>query len=215
MSYPHQNDDQSFNYDMYNNTLGVHQVVHNHQLRGHPSFGVNNIASASSSGTSHSVEMFVPMNIPRHNRDGSLTVLFQLNNERNSLSVPLDECLKPDGGLRLKNPQEIMFLTLDRIQSPFLNLVIAWPGYDTVVYPIEIGTIEAPITRIQLARQIAYAFFLFSNSCDDNNFTQTQRSHSWKVGGQDGYSFLQMHLSAFWNIEGNAWGASIRVLRNI
>jgi hypothetical protein len=77
-----------------------------------------------SSGISHSVEMFVPMSLLQHSRDGSLTVLFQRNAERNSLSIPLDKCL--DGiGHHLKDPEEIMFPTIDRTQVQFLRLVIA------------------------------------------------------------------------------------------
>ncbi|KAG0698283.1 hypothetical protein DFH29DRAFT_941829 [Suillus ampliporus] len=212
MTYPRPNSDHYFNYDMYNNTFGIHQDVQNHQLSGHPYFRAN-IPFAQSSGTSHSME-FVPTHIPRPNRDRSSTLFFRVDNEWNSLSVPLGECIQPNGGLRLKDPREIMFQTLNRTHSPYLKIIIAWPGYNTVEYPIEIGTIAAPITRAQLARQIAYAFSMFVNSCNDGNFTRTQSSHLWKVGGRDGIMFHQMHLSEFWNIEGNAWCASIGVLRN-
>ncbi|KAG1730413.1 uncharacterized protein EDB91DRAFT_786575 [Suillus paluster] len=217
MSHPHQDngygfnyDSHSFNYDMDNNTQGIHQVVLPHQVSGHSSFGVNSSSSASSSGTSHGAEVFVPMNLPRGKRNGS-TVLFQVGAERNSLSIPLEECLQPGGSPRLKNPHEIMFPTLNRTQVPFLKLVIAWSGYDAVEYLINIGTNEAPITRADLARQIAYSFVGFFNLCNDGILPP--RSLSWKVGGRDGYSFQQMHLSAFWNIEGNSWAASIRVLQ--
>jgi hypothetical protein len=124
--------------------------------------------------------MFVPMNIPQYNRDGSLTVLFQMNTKRNSLSIPLEKCLDGSGHC-LKNPDEIMFSTVDRTQVHTFKLVIAvslrtlnslrrliqfqWPGYNTVEYPIDIGTNEAPITRAQLARQIAYHFFGFFKVC--------------------------------------------------
>ncbi|OAX36273.1 hypothetical protein K503DRAFT_784475 [Rhizopogon vinicolor AM-OR11-026] len=218
MSYPHQNHDYSFNYDMYNHTFGIHQVVRPYQLGRDQSSGGNVASSASdpiqSSGISHSVEIFVPMNIPQYNRDGSLTVLFQMNTERNSLSIPLEKCLD-DSGHHLTNPDEIMFSTVDRTQVYAFKLVIAfqWPGYDTVEYPIDIGTNEAPVTRAQLARQIAYHFFGFFKLCDSGHFTQ-KSDFQWKVGGQGGYSFYQMHLSAFWNIEGTSWGASIRVLRH-
>ncbi|KAG1757921.1 hypothetical protein EDB19DRAFT_1901409 [Suillus lakei] len=215
MSYLQQNGGHDrFPYVMYNNTLGIHQVVLPHQLSGHSSFGMDPVSSASSSGsTSHSVEMFVPMNIPQYNRDGSSTVMFQVNTDRNSLSIPLEECLQPGGGPRLKDAQEIMFPTIDRTQVRILKFVIAWPGYDTVEYPIDIGTKEVPITRADLARQIAYHFFGFFIQCDNGRFTQ--RSHFlWKVGGRYGYSFHQIHLSTFWNIEGTSWGASVRVQKN-
>jgi hypothetical protein len=75
--------------------------------------------------TSHSVEMFVPMNIPQYNRDGSSTVMFQVNTKRNSLSIPLDECLQPGGGPRLKDAQEVMFPTVDRTQVQTFKFVIA------------------------------------------------------------------------------------------
>lgn len=76
------------------------------------------------SGIFHSVEMFVPMNIPQHTRDGSLTVLFQISTERNSLGIPLEKCL--DGsGHHLKDPEEIMFPTIDRTQVQILKLIIA------------------------------------------------------------------------------------------
>ncbi|KAG0698285.1 hypothetical protein DFH29DRAFT_941876 [Suillus ampliporus] len=101
-----------------------------------------------------------------------------------------------------------MFPTLDRTQSPCLKLVIAWPGYNTVEYPMEIGTIEEPMTRVQLARQIAHAYFVFYNS---DAVTLTQRSHWWKIGERDGYLFRHMRLSHLWNIEGNAWAASIKL----
>lgn len=220
MSYLQQNSGhERFPYAMYNNTLGIHQVVHLHQLGGRASFDMP-ISTASdpsvqpSGNTSHSVEMFVPMNIPQYNRDGSSTVMFQVNTKRNSLSIPLDECLQPGGGPRLKDAQEVMFPTVDRTQVQTFKFVIAWPGYDTVEYPIDIGTNEVPITRADLARQIAYHFFGFFIQCDNGHLTQ--RSHlQWKVGGRDGYSFHQIHLSTFWNIEGTSWGASVRVLENV
>ncbi|KAG0691523.1 hypothetical protein DFH29DRAFT_1010863 [Suillus ampliporus] len=76
-----------------------------------------------------------------------------------------------------------MFPTLNHTHFPYLKIIIAWPGYNTIEYLIEIGMITAPITRAQLAHQIAYAFFMFVNSCNDGNFTRTQSSHLWKVGG--------------------------------
>ncbi|KAG1845523.1 hypothetical protein DFJ58DRAFT_893783 [Suillus subalutaceus] len=157
-----------------------------------------NPSTQSSGSTSNSVEMFVPMNIPQYNRDGSSIVMFQANAERNSLSISLEECLQPG---------------VDRTQVQTFKLVIAWPGYDTVEYPINIGTNEAPITRADLARQIAYHFFGFFSQCDNGRFTQ-RSLFEWKVGGQDGYSFHQIYLSTFWNIEGTSWSASIRVLKN-
>jgi hypothetical protein len=121
--------------------------VHPHQLSSHTSFdmpifsasvsciyivhlvvmidGGQNPSIHSSSSISHSVEMFVPMNIPQYNRDGSSTVMFQVNTERNSLSIPLEECLQPAGGPHLKNAQEIMFPTVDRTQVQTFKLVIA------------------------------------------------------------------------------------------
>ncbi|KAG0704443.1 hypothetical protein DFH29DRAFT_1078223 [Suillus ampliporus] len=212
MSYLNLNGARPIYYYIYDNQGVMHPVVQNLQSSGHPSFGANRIASTLFSHTFYNVDIFVPMNIPQHNKDDSLTVLFHVDDEMDCLSFPsLRECRRLDGGPRLKNPQEIMFPTLNRTQSPVLKLVIAWPGYDTVEYPIEIGTIEKPITRGQLARQIARAFFAFFNS---DAVTLTQRSHPWKIGGPDGYSFHDMHLSAFWNIEGNAWGASIKVLKH-
>ncbi|KAG1727116.1 hypothetical protein EDB19DRAFT_1914340 [Suillus lakei] len=130
------------------------------------------------------------------------------------MSIPLHECIYPSGGLRLKDAQEIMFSTFDRNQVRFFNLIIAWPGYDPVEYPIDIGTNEAPITRVGLARQIAYHFFGFATACHNGIFTQ-RSDFQWKIGGQDGYSFHQMHLSTFWNIEDTSWSASIRVLENV
>ena len=67
--------------------------------------------------------MFVPMHIPQYSRDGSSTILFQLNTERNSLSISLKKCL--DGSHDLKDPEEVMFPTLDRTQVRFLKLIIA------------------------------------------------------------------------------------------
>lgn len=219
MSYLQRNDShERFPYAMYNNTLGIHQVVHPHQSSSHtsfdmPIFSASNPSIHSSSSISHSVEMFVPMNIPQYNRDGSSTVMFQVNTERNSLSIPLEECLQPAGGPHLKNAQEIMFPTVDRTQVQTFKLVIAWPGYDTVEYPIDLGTNEVPITRGDLARQIAYHFRGFFIQCDNGHFTQ--RSHfQWKVGGRNGFSFHQIYLSTFWNIEGTSWAASVRVLKN-
>lgn len=209
---------ERFPYAMYNHTLGIHQVVHPRQLSRHTLFdtpisSASNPSIQSSGSTSHSVEMFVPMNIPQYTRDGSSIVMFQANTERNSLSIPLEECLQSGGGLHLKDAQEIMFPTVDRTQVQTFKLIIAWPGYDTLEYPIDIGTNEVPITRADLARQIAYHFFGFFSQCDNGRFTQ--RSHfEWKVGGQDGYSFHQIYLSTFWNIEGTSWSASIRVLKN-
>jgi len=63
------------------------------------------------------------MNIPQYNRDGSLTVLFQTNTEKNSLSISLEECL--GDSRRLKDPDEVMFLTFDRTQVQNFQLVIA------------------------------------------------------------------------------------------
>ncbi|KAG2160091.1 uncharacterized protein EDB93DRAFT_1113402 [Suillus bovinus] len=209
---------ERFPYAMYNNTLGIHQVVHPHQLSDHPSFVIpissaSNPSMQSSGSTSPSVKAFVPMNIPQYNRDGSSTVMFQVNTEKNSLCVPLEECLQPGGGPHLKDAHEIMFPTVDRTQVQTFKLVIAWPGYDTVEYPIDIGTNEMPITRADLARQIAYHFFGFCIQCDNGHFIQS--SHlQWKIGGRDGYSFHQIHLSTFWNIEGTSWAASVRVLEN-
>lgn len=65
------------------------------------------------------------MNIPQYNKDGSSTVMFQVNTERNSLSIPLEKCLQPSGGAHLKDAQEIMFPTVDRTQVQTFNLVIA------------------------------------------------------------------------------------------
>ncbi|KAG1908447.1 uncharacterized protein F5891DRAFT_1179966 [Suillus fuscotomentosus] len=220
MSYSQQNSGhERFPYAMYNNTLGIHQVVHPHQISDHPSFINMPISSASnpsiqySGSTSHSVEKFVPMDIPQYNKDGSSTVMFQVNTERNSLSIPLEKCLQPSGGAHLKNAQEIMFPTVDRTQVQTFNLVIAWPGYDTVEFPIDIGTNEKPITRADLARQIAYHFFGFFIQCDSGHLTQ-RSLFQWKVGGRDGYKFHQIRLSTFWNIEGTSWAASVRVLEN-
>ncbi|KAG0698284.1 hypothetical protein DFH29DRAFT_941858 [Suillus ampliporus] len=214
MTYPRPNSNHYFNYDMYNNTFGIHQDVQNHQLSGHPYFRANSIPSASSSGTSHSME-FVPTHIPRPNRDRSSTLFFRVDNEWNSLSVPLGECIQPNGGLAFERPPR------DHVPDPQpYSLPIPQDyhslGLDTIPsnMPIEIGTIAAPITRAQLARQIAYAFSMFVNSCNDGNFTRTQSTHLWKVGGRDGIMFHQMHLSEFWNIGGNAWCASIGVVRN-
>lgn len=148
MSYLQQNSGhERFPYAMYNNTLGIHQVVHLHQLGGRASFDMP-ISTASvsficivnlfamingdqdpsvqpSGNTSHSVETFVPMNIPQYNRDGSSTVMFQVNTKRNSLSIPLNECLQPGGGPRLKDAQEVMFPTVDRTQVQTFKFVIA------------------------------------------------------------------------------------------
>lgn len=219
MSYlPPHGSHERFPYNTYNNTLGIHQVVHPHQSSSHVSFdmpislGLNHSIQSSGS-SSHGVEMFVPMNIPQYNRDGSSTVMFQANTERNSLSIPLEECLQPGGGPHLKDAHEIMFPTVDRTQVHIFKLVIAWPGYDTVEYPIDIGTNEVPITRADLARQIAYHFFGFFIQCNNGHFTQ-KSLFQWKVGGRDGYSFHQIHLSTFWNIEGTSWSASVRVLNN-
>ncbi|KAG2137969.1 hypothetical protein DEU56DRAFT_803414 [Suillus clintonianus] len=213
MSYPYKNDGHGFNYDMHNAAMGIHEVVHPHQVSGDSFLGSKGISNspASSSSTSRRAETFVPMNIQRGHRDGSWTVLFQANAERNSMSIPLHECIYPSGGMRLKDAQEIMFPTLDRNQARVFNLIIAWPGYDTLEYPIDIGTNEAPITRGGLARQIAYQFFGFFTQCNNGMLTQ-KSDFKWKVGGPDGYSFNQMNLSTFWNVEGTSWSASVRVL---
>jgi hypothetical protein len=68
------------------------------------------------------------MNIPQYNRDGSLTVLFQINTERNSLSIPLEKCLDGSGHC-LRDPEEIMFPTVDRTQVRIFQLVIAVSFY--------------------------------------------------------------------------------------
>jgi len=47
MSSPYQNFCRSFNHDMYNNTFGIHQVVHPYQLGYHQSLGGNEVSSVS------------------------------------------------------------------------------------------------------------------------------------------------------------------------
>ena len=45
MSYPDQDDGYSFNYNMYNHTLGVHHVVHPYQLNHYQASEGNNTSS--------------------------------------------------------------------------------------------------------------------------------------------------------------------------
>lgn len=86
MSYPHQNF-SSFKHNMYNNTFGIHQVVHPYQLGYHQSLGGNDVSSASVSY--FHLDFFFPTRLMKirilHNLPAFLTAWKCLSREHSAV----------------------------------------------------------------------------------------------------------------------------------
>ncbi|KAG2073354.1 hypothetical protein BDR04DRAFT_1010753 [Suillus decipiens] len=87
-----------------------------------------------------------------------------------------------------------------------INLKILWPGYEHLdrSYPLEIHTPAGPLTRGQLAVQVARAFARFIEVC----YPPAHHGASWRFGN-GGIGFNRLMLSAVWNIYDDVWLAEV------
>ncbi|KAG2036731.1 hypothetical protein BDR03DRAFT_865663 [Suillus americanus] len=89
-----------------------------------------------------------------------------------------------------------------------VNLKILWPGYEHLdrSYPLDIHTPAGPLTRGQLAVQVAHAFARFIEVC----YPPAQHGASWRFG-IGGIGFNRLMLSALWNVYDDVWLAEVIV----
>ncbi|KAG1721259.1 uncharacterized protein EDB91DRAFT_1176412 [Suillus paluster] len=91
-----------------------------------------------------------------------------------------------------------------------VNLKILWPGYEHLdrSYPLDIYTPAGPLTRGQLAVQVARAFARFIEELQGH--PPAQHGASWRFGN-GGISFNRLILSALWNACDDVWLAEVIV----
>ncbi|KAG1857513.1 hypothetical protein F4604DRAFT_1659373 [Suillus subluteus] len=91
-----------------------------------------------------------------------------------------------------------------------VNLKILWPGYEHLdrSYPLDIHTPAGPLTRGQLAVQVAHAFARFIEELQ--GYPPAQHGASWRFGN-GGIGFNRLMLSALWNVYDDVWLAEVIV----
>lgn len=93
-----------------------------------------------------------------------------------------------------------------------VRLVISWPGYEHVDWSasIELFRSSGPLTRGQLAVQVANAFHSFimtSSTC-----TPASHAGNWRIASSasvGGVSFDKLVLYALWNVCDDVWMAEV------
>ncbi|KAF8883820.1 hypothetical protein BD779DRAFT_810892 [Infundibulicybe gibba] len=89
-----------------------------------------------------------------------------------------------------------------------------WPSYDQLKRrtPISIAGEDGPITRKELAREVAQRFHMFVRECTLLRAVPSG-SNRWPVGFQPGtYTFEGMSLVSIQQVAEKTWEASVRVL---
>ncbi|KIK99001.1 hypothetical protein PAXRUDRAFT_823226 [Paxillus rubicundulus Ve08.2h10] len=93
-----------------------------------------------------------------------------------------------------------------------VSLTIAWPGYEHAEWTLclDLFTPSGPLTRGQLAVQIANAFSGYVLKMSGQ--TPSQNAASWRLAcGGTGTSFERLVLTAFWNFVKNIFLFQIRL----
>ncbi|KAI6043699.1 hypothetical protein EDC04DRAFT_637536 [Pisolithus marmoratus] len=93
-----------------------------------------------------------------------------------------------------------------------VRLAIPWPGYEHVewVSPIELFTSSGPLTRGQLAVDIANAYHSFVMK--SSTYTPSSLAYEWRTS-TGGISFDRLILLACWNVHDDVWMAEVFVDR--
>jgi len=89
-------------------------------------------------------------------------------------------------------------------------LRIMWPGYDHVdwSHSLDLYSSAGPVTRGQLAVQIAFAFSTYVVQMEAQ--TPSRSAASWRLGS-GGMTFERLVLTALWNICDDHWMAEVYV----
>ncbi|KAF9226968.1 hypothetical protein BS17DRAFT_696849 [Gyrodon lividus] len=132
------------------------------------------------------------------------------------LGVPMRELLVRSSGalermlVDAKEPVGLLMAGLLGMRK--VSFTIAWPGYEHMEWThcLDLFTPSGPLTRGQLAVQIAHAFseYVAKLACQ----TPAPNAVGWRLAsGGVGISFERLVLIAFWNVGDDHWMAEVLV----
>ncbi|OAX38205.1 hypothetical protein K503DRAFT_691952, partial [Rhizopogon vinicolor AM-OR11-026] len=87
---------------------------------------------------------------------------------------------------------------------------LQWPGCEHLdrTHPLDLYTPAGPLTRSQLAVQVAHAFARFIDELQ--GFSPAWHDAAWRFG-DGGISYNRLILSMFWNVCNDTWLAEVIV----
>ncbi|OJA16880.1 hypothetical protein AZE42_13132 [Rhizopogon vesiculosus] len=130
------------------------------------------------------------------------------------LGVPMCELLSRSGGAlerMLVGASDVVGAQMSgSLGFRRVNLKILWPGYEHLdrTYPLDLYTSAGPLTRGQLAIQVAHAFARFTDELQ--GYPPAQHDAAWRFGN-GGIIYNRLILSGLWNVCDDTWLAEVIV----
>ncbi|KAF8555566.1 hypothetical protein OG21DRAFT_1410728 [Imleria badia] len=150
-------------------------------------------------------------------RSGShVPIIFELiGAPSRGLGIPMRELVVRSGGalerMIVDASEPVGYLMSGPLGIRQVSLRILWPGYDHVYssHSLELFSSGGPVTRGQLAVQIAFAFSDYVVKMTAH--TPAPSASSWRLGSRStgGIAFERLVLIALWNACDDHWMAEV------